>query len=213
MQDSFTSASQPACSRAGKRPFQTRQLFSPALPDAGTVACASQVGVVLFQEAGNGVTRFQRYDKNYEKLFQEQVRQYNRSKSERMQEENLQLNVIQRSMFRRVMYGIKDFPGEEIAALSTGQIDKIVSDHKKCTETLHRLKVLKYYRGATELINACFPHIKLGTKFSDFLVELPKSETLRVLGISTRDVVNSLIQAHLLPVNFFELSVNDLRLA
>jgi len=108
-------------------------------------------------------------------------------------------------MYRRLMYGLKEYTPEQVASFSPSTLSRIVADYKKAKQYLHILKAKKLFGPETKIINAIFPHAKIGEKDFDWFIDLPKSATLRNLGISTREVIDEFVRRKLLPKNFFSL--------
>lgn len=126
--------------------------------------------------------------------------------------EKIHLNMIQRQMFRRLMYGIKEYAPEQIVSFSPSTLARIVEDYKKAKRALHILKAKKYYYAETKLMNAIFPTHNIGSKDHDWFLELPKTATLRSLGISTKQVIDEFIKRSLLPKNFYKLTIQNVNL-
>lgn len=124
----------------------------------------------------------------------------------------LQLNPVQHSMYRRVMYGLREYTDAQKHGMSPYELAKVVRDHKKCDQVLHRLKVDTLYGGVNRIFNAIWPALAIGTKTSDYMVKLPADATLNKLKIDTRQIVDTLMAQHLLPANFLSLSGLDLDL-
>lgn len=120
--------------------------------------------------------------------------------------DKIHLNFVQREMYRRLMYGLNEYSPEQIAALSPFSISRIVNDYNKASRALHVMKARKLYKNETNLVNSIFSHVKIGEKDFDWLLELPKTATLKKLGITTRDIINEFIKRKLLPKNFYQLS-------
>lgn len=148
--------------------------------------------------------------KNFQDLAQiaESLRS-NKIKDTKNTLENVELNMIQRNMYRKLMYGIKDYTEEELKGLSPITITEIIINHNKAKKVLHILKAKKYYESETKLINSIFSHLKIGEKDSDWLTELPKEVTLRKLNISVKDIINEFINKRLLPSNFWKIGLTD----
>lgn len=123
--------------------------------------------------------------------------------------EKIHLNMVQRQMFRRLMYGLKEYTPEQMATLSPSTISKIVEDYKKAKRALHIMKAKKYYYAETKLMNAIFPSMNLGSKDHDWFLELPKNVTLRSLGISTKEVIDEFVKRKLLPKNFYNITIQN----
>lgn len=168
---------------------------------------ATSQGYVTYDE--NGKARMMRYEDTYQAKAEKRSKNITKTK-ERI--EKLHLNLIQRQMYRRLMYGLKEYTPEQIASFSPQTIEKIVDDYKRTKRYLHILKAKKLYSGETKIINAIFPQANIGSKDYDWFLDLPKSATLRSLGISTKDVISELIRRKLLPRNFFELTPQTVKL-
>lgn len=121
----------------------------------------------------------------------------------------LHLNPIQRSMYRRVMYGLGDYTPEQIQEMDKKTRSAIDADHKRAKAAIDKMKYELTYAPVDKLFNAIFPHVKIGSKPYDFHVSLP---SLRELRIGTKEVCETLINAGLLPQNFFSISTETLAL-
>jgi hypothetical protein len=156
-------------------------------------------------------------DKNGKVLLKKYANTY-QSKSEYKNKnvqktaDSLHLNLVQRQMYRRLMYGLKEYSPEQIAAMTPRTITQIVNDYQKASRILHVMKAKIFYKHETNLIKSIFPHAKIGERDLDWLMELPKNVTLKKLGISTKDIVNEFIKRKLLPNNFLELSPENIEL-
>jgi hypothetical protein len=148
----------------------------------------------------NGKVTVERYDKTY------QSKSNYKPKHVQDAADRIHLNFVQREMYRRLMYGLNEYSPEQIAALSPVSISRIVNDYNKASRTLHVMKAKKLYKNETNLINSIFSHVNIGEKDFDWLIELPKSATLKKLGITTREVINEFIKRKLLPKNFYQIS-------
>ncbi|NCD06250.1 MAG: hypothetical protein EOL97_09030 [Spirochaetia bacterium] len=149
----------------------------------------------------------QQYDKTAQKKSD------NRSKKCNDTLERVDLNIIQRQMYRRLMYGIYDYESEQIGAMSHATIVKIVLDHEKAKRLLHVMKAKKYYEAEDKLINAILPKAKqVSKKDHNWFLPLPKDATLRKLGISTKQIIDRFIEKNLLPKNFYEITPNNITL-
>ena len=148
------------------------------------------------------------YDNSLQSKFEK-----NRNKKCNDTLEKLELNIIQRQMYRRLMYGLYEYNSEQIASMSPETITKIVLDNDKAKKVLHVMKAKVYYKDEDTLVNAILPQAKeMAKKDYNWFLPLPKEATLRKLGISTKEIVDKFIEKHLLPKNFYELSANTLTL-
>jgi len=126
--------------------------------------------------------------------------------------DNVYLNLIQRQMYRRLMYGLKEYTPEQIAAMTPVSITQVVNDYQKASKILHVMKAKIFYKNETNLVKAIFPHARIGERDFDWLMELPKSATLKKLGISTKDVIEEFIKRKLLPKNYFNINSQNIKL-
>ena len=187
-----------------------RPRFRPLLSKTPVLAVsATPAGISILGEDSR-YSRFERYEQTLQARLANQrpaVRTHGQEAG------TLELNPIQRSMYRRLMYGLKEYSAEQIAAMSHAALERVQRDHKRCSQVLHRLKCDRYFGPYDKLLNALFQHIpKLGTKSTDYMVRLPGEATLNKLKISTEEVIACLIAAKLLPADFLSLSVSSLAL-
>jgi hypothetical protein len=120
------------------------------------------------------------------------------------------MNPIQRNMYRRLMYGLKDYTQAEIASMDKYTQEAISRDYEAAKAVVHKLKYEEYYAPVDKLFNAIFPNAKIGSRPSDILyAELP---SLKELKITTQKVCQSLMNAGLLPRNFFSITPETLAL-
>lgn len=162
---------------------------------------ATAQGIVTYDNNGNPI--FERYSTKFQAKSDYKPKHIQQTSTDL---EKIHLNMIQRQMFRRLMYGLKEYGPEQIACMSPSSISRIVEDYKKAKRALHILKAKKYYHAETKLLSAIFPHANLGQKDHDWFLELPKNVTLRSLGISTKEVIDEFIKRKLLPRNFYQLT-------
>lgn len=165
---------------------------------------ATAQGVVVYDK--NGKANLQKYANTYQAK--------SAFKSKRVQEtaDKLHLNLVQRQMYRRLMYGIKEYSPDQIASMTPSVISQIVMDYQKAARILQVMKAKLFYKNETSIIRAIFPHAKIGERDRDWQIELPKSATLNKLGITTKDVIDEFINRRLLPKNFFNISPQTIEL-
>lgn len=117
------------------------------------------------------------------------------------------LNPIQRNMYRRLMYGLDYYQDYEKRNMSNRTLRSIERDAKKAAFILQRAKVQKLFTYEDMLLNAIFPHAKIGTKPEDYSsVRIPREFTLARLGLTPRKIIDLFISDKLLPDNFFSIS-------
>ena len=166
-----------------------------------TSITATAQGIVTYTSNGSEFIK-------YDKLVQN--KKIMSSKIQRTQE-SIYLNLIQRQMYRRLMYGLKEYSPEQIASFSPSTLNRIVSDFKKAKQYLQIMKAKKLFHCETRIINAiCLSDI--GKKDYDWYLDLPKHITLRNLNISTKDVCDEFITRKLLPKNFYVINQQQIQL-
>lgn len=126
--------------------------------------------------------------------------------------ETYPMNMIQRAMYRRLMYGLSEFSPEQISDLSVKFENTIVREHRFTRQAVQILKAKKLYGVETRLINAIFQHSPIGDKDYEWIMSIPKKHTLRNLGISTKEILDELISRKLLPENYHTLDVTQVQL-
>lgn len=120
-----------------------------------------------------------------------------------------EMNAIQRSMFRRLMYGINAYSSEEIQTMTEIIKYSIKKDHTKAIEVVNKMKYEKYYGDYNKLLSAIFPKIKLS--FYKDGQDFP-TPSLKELKITTSDIINAWINEKLLPLNFYQITQESLTL-
>jgi len=165
---------------------------------------ATAQGTIAIDKNGNVI--MQKYVDTY------QAKTEHKPKHIQETQDRIHLNLIQRQMYRRLMYGLTEYSPEQIASLSPISISRIVNDYNKASRALHVMKAKKLYKNETNLVNSIFSHVNIGEKDFDWLLELPKSATLKKLGITTREIIDEFIKRRLLPRNFYTLSSENIQL-
>lgn len=169
-----------------------------------TSITATSQGIVAIDK--NGRMNLQKYADTYQSKSD--------FKNKKVQEtaDRIHLNLIQRQMYRRLMYGLKEYSPAQIAAMTPSSISQVVNDYQKATKVLHVMKAKVYYRKETNLVKSIFPHARIGERDFDWLMALPKTATLKKLGISTKDIIDEFIKRKLLPKNFLTISSENIEL-
>jgi hypothetical protein len=150
-----------------------------------------------------GVGKNQRYSNSYES------KSNNKTKDVQETADRLYLNSVQREMFRRLMYGVKEYTPEQIKAMTPSTLAKVVTDYEKASRILHIMKAKIYYKAETKMVKAIFPHAKIGERDYDWMMELPKNVTLKKLNISTLEIIEEFIKRKLLPKNFLSITTSE----
>jgi hypothetical protein len=157
---------------------------------------------------------FERYDKKYQNNVKARTQNVQKTQS---QVEKIHLDMIQRAMYRRLMYGLKEYTPEQVASMSPKSLSRIAEDFKKAKRAIHVLKAKLYFAPETNLVNALLDMEKsnmerIGERDYDWYLELPKKVTLRTLGIGTRQVIEEFIKRKLLPKNFWNINSENVSL-
>jgi len=165
---------------------------------------ATAQGVVTYDKSGRA--NLQKYANTYQAK--------SAYKNKRVQEtaERVHLNLVQRQMYRRLMYGLKEYGPEQIAAMTPSVISQVVVDYQKASRILQVMKAKVYYKNETNIVRSIFPHARIGERDKDWQIELPKSATLKKLGIGTKQIIDEFIKRRLLPKNFLSISPETINL-
>jgi hypothetical protein len=169
-----------------------------------TIITASSQGTIAHDK--NGKLSLQKYADTYES------KSGYKNKNVQITADKLHLNLVQRQMYRRLMYGLTEYNQEQIAAMSPSTISQIVLDYQKAAKALQVMKAKIFYKTETNLIKSIFPHAKIGERDFDWFMELPKSATLNKLGITTVEIIDEFIKRRLLPKNFLSISPDNIQL-
>lgn len=122
--------------------------------------------------------------------------------------DSLYLNFTQREMYRRLMYGLKNYSSEQIEAMSRFTQNKISKDFNQAQKQIHIIKAKQLYYAETKLFDAICPHLNLQTKDSNWLgLKIPQNMTLRKLNIKPKEIIDTFINKKLLPENFYTMEV------
>lgn len=169
---------------------------------------ATAQGIITYDKNGKQIV--QRYESTYQAKSHFKPAHVQQTAADM---EKIHLNMIQRQMFRRLMYGLKEYTPEQMASMSPNAITSIVEDYKKAKRALHVLKAKRFYHAETKLMNVIFPDMNIGTKDFDWYLDVPKNVTLRSLGITTKQVIDEFISRRLLPKNFYTITPENVPLA
>jgi hypothetical protein len=167
---------------------------------------ATAQGIVAFDV--HGKARMERYEDSFAKIA-------NRSEITKKTPavlDTMQLNMPQRQMYRRLMYGMKNYDDHERSGMSNRAIARVEKDSLTASRAMHVLKAKRFYDLETKLCKAIFPHARIGENDRDWFLELPKTATLKKLGIGTREIIDDFIKRKLLPENFYSINADNIQL-
>lgn len=184
--------------------------------DNSKVVSANRHGIVVRK---NGKSSFYKYEQwkpkagnqmfyqlKKEGLVQHQ-QQSKRSTDVEVTVDKLELNNVQRQMYRRLMYGLDNYSKQERAEMSTDVLVKIIRNYQKAQKILHVMKAKVFYAAETKLFNAIFTdeNQQVKDRDADWMLPIPKEATLNKLGITPKMIIDEFIKRKLLPKNFYEL--------
>jgi DNA-binding XRE family transcriptional regulator len=121
----------------------------------------------------------------------------------------IQMNEIQRSMYRRLLYGTKAYTADQLESMSQTTIIQIEKDHYRATEVINKLKYDRMYGAYNKLLSVIFPQVELCYYKDGKHTPMP---SLKELKIRTNDIVNAWIENKLLPLNFLSLNTETVQL-
>jgi hypothetical protein len=120
-----------------------------------------------------------------------------------------QMNSIQYKLYQQLMHGMKLYSSEERATMSENAVFSINNKHLRATEVLNMLKYERCYGHINKLFKVIFPQVKLDYFKDGKYADMP---TLRELGITTLDIIDTWIENKLLPLNFYSLDTDNIKL-
>jgi hypothetical protein len=120
-----------------------------------------------------------------------------------------QMNTIQFGMYQQLMLGMNAYTQQEIDTMSEASKFTIRNKHTRATEVLNKMKYEKAYGHINKLFQVIFPNIKLDYYKDGRFADMP---TLRELKITTIDIIDAWINEKLLPLDFYSLTEQRLKL-
>lgn len=135
----------------------------------------------------------------------------------------LPMNPVQYNLYRLLRKGLNFFTPEDVQLLSEDDRKRVDDNHKQAEYVIQRLKYDKYYGPYDALLNnmtiihsdgsvhKLSNDAKLGIHKSD-VNQVPRTATLKKLGITTEQICQAFITAGLLPANFFTINPEELTL-
>lgn len=151
----------------------------------------------------NNKTIFQKYEN---KEFEKQ------SKEAFIKKDVNLFNNLQLKLYKTLVYGLNSFSEEELECLSEEAKEKIKKDHKTASITIQIMKCKVLYKSDIKLLSLIFPHLNLGTIDEDWIMPVPRNQTLDRLGITVKDVTDEFIKRKLLPKDFYDIKYKSIKL-
>lgn len=143
----------------------------------------------------------------YESTALTDLQLYGPQKPQRMQHSG-RLNKVQQKLYAEHLYGLNYFTAEELAEMPNKKRFQIMHAYKKVQRVLNLWKQEIAGRRADAFLKYLCPNspvtkVFLATQGTD--PELLDTHTFKELGISQQMIAEKLVDAGLLPVNFFLL--------
>jgi len=125
-------------------------------------------------------------------------------------EEEIKLTPTQKDLYSKVVYGFKAYTAEEIKNMSERKKINVTVTYTKAQRILRNWKQDIAFKKLDNFLMFLFPNspiIKQMTGINGHLDKIePKDEiSFRDLGIKQMQIANKLIEAGLLPKNFYQL--------
>ena len=119
-------------------------------------------------------------------------------------------NRIQQKLYAKTVYGPTYYTEKELSEMSKAAFQKISEDYDKVQRVLNQWKQEIVHEKVDKFLLALFPKSKLVkalTTYKGSDEKLVFRQSFKELGLSQVEIVNKLIQAKLLPENFYSLGV------
>jgi hypothetical protein len=158
---------------------------------------ATKTGIAI--NYANGKSSFIPYEQN----------EQNEQISINVQRKYFTMNTIQKSMYRRLMYGMDAFQEEQTQSMTQQVIFRIKNDHLRAINALNQFKYERVYGDSNKLLAVIFPHVKLDYFKDGKYSNLP---TLKECKITTVDIIDLWINHKLLSLNFYNLNEETIEL-
>ena len=125
-------------------------------------------------------------------------------------ESRVKYSEYQNFLYQRAIHGLSVYSQEEIKTMSWKKRERVKRVHIRTTQALNLLKQ-KLIINRSNAIFQKFFHSELGKKITMDTATDPKFKchlTLTQLGLTKKDIINTLITDGLLPKNFMSLTVH-----
>lgn len=125
-------------------------------------------------------------------------------------EEQIKLSPVQKDLFNKLIYGFKAFTKEQIDGMNEQARLSVTINYTKAQRILRRWKQDITFSKLDDLLLYLFPNspiIKQFTSIQGHVDDVNKEDEISFieLGIRQDAIVNKLIEARLLPINFYKL--------
>lgn len=126
-------------------------------------------------------------------------------------EEEVKLNPKQKDLYSKVVYGFKAYTKEEIATMSERKKINVTVTYTKAQRILRNWKQDIAFKKLDDFLTFLFPRSPIIKQMTGITGHLDKIESkdeisFKDLGIKQGQIANKLIEAGLLPQNFYQLT-------
>jgi hypothetical protein len=118
-------------------------------------------------------------------------------------------NAIQQKLYAEAVYGLSYYSDQDVREMSKSKKLRVLARYAKAQRVLNRWKQEIVYEKVDSFLLALFPH----SAITKALVETKgydrssrESHTFKELGLTPQDIASKLMEAHLLPQDFFQLA-------
>lgn len=118
-------------------------------------------------------------------------------------------NRIQQKLYTEAIYGLNSYDKQQLAALSTKEVSKIFSLHKKVQHFLNKWKQEVVEKQVNNFLSALFPNskvVKHMCSINGYNRSYVDRHSFKELGLTQEIIASKLIEAGFLPKNFFQLT-------
>lgn len=118
-------------------------------------------------------------------------------------------NRIQQKLYTEAIYGLNSYDKQQLAALTSKEVSKIFSLHKKVQHFLNKWKQEIVEKRVNAFLLAMFPKSKVAKDIcatNGYNRAYVDRHSFKELGLTQEMIASKLIEAGFLPKNFFQLT-------
>jgi hypothetical protein len=164
--------------------------------------CAGTKGIIIsFRDANKH--RFMPYDN----VQVEEIQTKGTVKYQSL--EQPPFNKLQQKLYAEAVYGLSYYSDQDVREMSKSKKLRVLARYAKAQRVLNRWKQEIVYERVDSFLLALFPN----SAITKTLVETKgydrsnrESHTFKELGLTPQDIASKLMEAHLLPQDFFQLA-------
>lgn len=167
-----------------------------------TVSASSKGIIISFRDANKHM--FLSYEKN---PVLEDVQLHGHKQYQQL--EAPVFNKVQHKLYAQTVYGLSYFPTAEVEQMSKSKKLRIMARYAKTQRILNRWKQQIVHSKVDAFLLALFPHSPITKTLVDtqgYDREAKETHSFKDLGISQQAIADKLIEADLLPKNFYQLA-------